>query len=88
MSIAPISASAGQSVAPVSSKSVASTSDTDNDTKTSSTQPKPIVDKVTISPAAKALQEATETAAQTAKEANSGDAQAKRKLATENASKA
>jgi len=88
MSISPITASAGQSVAPISSKSVTSANESGNDTRTSSSQPMPIVDKVTISPAAKALQEATETTAQTVKEANSGDAQAKRKLATENAGKA
>jgi hypothetical protein len=50
------------------------------------TQPK---DTVQVSSAAKqALQEATETAAQTAKEAQSGDLQAKRLLAKETAANA
>ena len=40
-------------------------------------------DTVKISAAAQALQEATETPAQTAKEAGTGDAQAKRLLAKE-----
>lgn len=43
---------------------------------------------VSISPAAAALQEATETPNQTAKEARSGDQQAKRLLAKEAAEKA
>ncbi|OHX19637.1 hypothetical protein [Chromobacterium sphagni] len=47
--------------------------------------PGAVQDKVTISGAARALQEATETAAQTAKEANNGDRQAQRKLAAEEA---
>jgi hypothetical protein len=42
---------------------------------------------VNISAAAQALQEATESQAQTAREANSGDSQAKRLLAKEAAAK-
>ncbi|WP_434633555.1 hypothetical protein [Chromobacterium sp. CV08] len=46
----------------------------------------PVVqDKVTISNAARALQEAAETATQTAKEAQGGDRQAQRKLVAEQA---
>lgn len=68
--------------------------DTDNgkvastDKKTTVPQTKP-VDTVQISSIAKqALQEATETAAQTAQEARGGDSQAKRLLAREEAAKA
>ena len=47
-------------------------------------KPKPsTTDTVTISAAAQALQEATETSAQTAKEARSGDIQAQHLLARE-----
>lgn len=49
--------------------------------------PRP-VDTVTISAGAKAVQEATETQAQTAHEASSGDAQARSLLARELAAKA
>ncbi|WP_158300604.1 hypothetical protein [Chromobacterium sp. ATCC 53434] len=45
-------------------------------------------EKVTISSAARALQELAETATQTAKEAQSGDRQAQRKLAAEEARRA
>jgi hypothetical protein len=42
-----------------------------------------VTDTVQLSPAAQALQEATETVAQTTKEANSGDLQARRLLSQE-----
>jgi len=52
-------------------------------------RPRPVpIDRVQLSSAAQAaLREAVETPAQTAKEAASGDAQAKRLLATEEAAK-
>jgi hypothetical protein len=48
----------------------------------------PVTDTVQISAAAKALQEAIETSAQTAHEAGAGDAQAQRLLAKEAAAHA
>ena len=57
--------------------------------KAPETRPRPVpVDKVQLSSSAQAaLREVTETPAQTAKEASSGDAQARRLLAKEEATK-
>jgi hypothetical protein len=78
------------SQAPTKVKEAKPDADKDNDRTAAAAAPKSQPkDAVQISSAAKqALQEATETAAQTAKEAQSGDIQAKKLLAKEDAVKA